>query len=568
MRPPVPADAPEFVRLVTARMIAGEGDQLPVSALPADGTWPTGTTQYEKRNIAVQIPVWEPQVCIQCGQCSFVCPHATIRIKAYAPAALAQAPPSFKSADAKGPALAGLRFTVQVAPEDCTGCGQCVDICPARGKDAAGAKDPAFRAINMRPQEPLREAEADNLRFFLQLPETDPARFDLHTVKGSQLVRPLFEYHGACAGCGETPYIRLLTQLFGDRLLIGNATGCSSIYGGNLPTTPYTKRADGRGPAWSNSLFEDNAEFALGMRQAVDRFRTQALEALERLVAADGAAELGELARAIRAADQSTQQGIEAQRARVAQLKERLAGAGTPAARWLLSLADYLVAKSVWGVGGDGWAYDIGYGGLDQVLASGENINLLVLDTEVYSNTGGQMSKATPLAATAQFAAAGKRTPKKNLAYIMATYGTVYVAQIAFAANLQQTLRALAEAEAYPGPSLVIGYAHCISHGFDLSRGLEEMKRAVACGHWPLFRYNPEREREGLSPLVIDSKPPSISFAEYAGRENRYRSLRAKNPALADELMQQAEADVRRRWAYLQHLARWNPGGTEPAGQQ
>ncbi|MHB8894121.1 MAG: pyruvate:ferredoxin (flavodoxin) oxidoreductase [Candidatus Geothermincolia bacterium] len=563
LRPPVPGDAPEFVRTVTARMIAGEGDLLPVSAIPADGTWPTGTTQYEKRNIAVNVPVWEPEICIQCGQCSFVCPHATIRIKAYASELLAGAPPTFKTAAAIGKALTGLRFTVQVAPEDCTGCGQCVDICPAQGRDAGGAKDPAHKAIAMRPQEPLREAEAANLRFFLALPETDPARFDLFTIKGSQLVRPLFEYHGACAGCGETPYIRLLTQLFGDRLLIGNATGCSSIYGGNLPTTPYTKRADGRGPAWSNSLFEDNAEFALGMRQAVDRFRIQALEALDRFVAGAGSADLEELARAIRAADQASQAGIEAQRGKVAQLKKRLEGAGTPEARWLHSLADYLVAKSVWGVGGDGWAYDIGYGGLDQVLASGENINLLVLDTEVYSNTGGQMSKATPLAATAQFAAGGKRTPKKNLAYIMATYGTVYVAQVAFAANLQQTIRAFAEAEAYPGPSLVIGYAHCISHGFDLSRGLEEMKRAVACGHWPLFRYNPARESEGKSPLVIDSKPPTISFAEYAGRENRYRSLRAKDPALADDLMRRAEADVRRRWEYLQHLARWNPGATQ-----
>jgi pyruvate-ferredoxin/flavodoxin oxidoreductase len=560
--PPVPADAPEFVRAVTARMIAGEGDLLPVSSLPPDGTWPTGTTQYEKRNIAVHIPVWEPQVCIQCGQCSFVCPHATIRIKAYDPQQLAQAPHTFKSVAAIGKALAGLRFTVQVAPEDCTGCGQCVDICPAHGRDAAGAKDPAFKAINLRPQEPLRAAEADNLRFFLALPETDPARFDLHTVKGSQLVRPLFEYHGACAGCGETPYLRLLTQLFGERLLIGNATGCSSIYGGNLPTTPYTKRADGRGPAWSNSLFEDNAEFALGMRQTVDRFRTQALEALEQFVARDGSAELAKLALAIRGADQSSQQGVDNQRAHVARLKELLGGTDAPEARWLLSLADYLVAKSVWGVGGDGWAYDIGYGGVDQVLASGENINLLVLDTEVYSNTGGQMSKATPLAATAQFAAGGKRTPKKNLAYIMATYGTVYVAQVAFAANLQQTIRALVEAEAFPGPALVIGYAHCIAHGFDLARGLDEMKRAVACGHWPLFRYNPALEQQGRSPLTIDSKPPSLSFAEYAGRENRYRSLRAKDPALAEELMRRAEADVRRRWEYLQHLARWNPGGS------
>ncbi len=564
LRPPVPEDAPDFVRRVTARMIAGEGDRLPVSAMPADGTWPTGTTQYEKRNIAVNIPVWEPEICIQCGRCSFVCPHATIRAKAYAPAPLAGAPPGFKSAQAKGKELAGLRWTIQVAPEDCTGCSQCVDICPGHRRDAAGKPDPDFKAINMRPQEPLREAEAANLRFFLALPDTDPGRFDVHTIKGSQLVRPLFEFHGACAGCGETPYIRLLTQLFGDRLLIGNATGCSSIYGGNLPTTPYTKRADGRGPAWSNSLFEDNAEFALGLRQAVDRLRTQALETLERLAASGAAGDIAALAADIRLSAQGSQAEIEAQRERVSRLKAQLERAGTPEARWLLSLADYLVAKSVWGVGGDGWAYDIGYGGLDQVLASGENINLLVLDTEVYSNTGGQMSKATPLAATAQFAAGGKRTPKKNLPLIMATYGNVYVAQVAFAADLQQTLRAFTEAEAWPGPSLVVGYAHCISHGFDMSQGLQQMKRAVACGHWPLYRYNPALEREGQSPLVIDSRPPTIGLADYALRENRYRTLRAKDPALAEGLMRRAEADVRRRWEYLQHLARWRPGAVEP----
>ncbi|HWR97661.1 MAG TPA: pyruvate:ferredoxin (flavodoxin) oxidoreductase, partial [Candidatus Methanoperedens sp.] len=561
LRPPVPEDAPAFVRAVTGPMIAGEGDSLPVSAIPADGTWPTATTQYEKRNIAVQIPVWEPEICIQCGRCSFVCPHATIRVKAYPPEHLAGAPPTFKSAAAKGKDLAGLRWTVQVAPEDCTGCGQCVYICPAHRKEAAGKPDPEFKSINMRPQEPLREAEAANLRFFLALPETDPARFDLRTIRGSQLVRPLFEYHGACAGCGETPYIRLLTQLFGDRLLIGNATGCSSIYGGNLPTTPYARRGDGRGPAWANSLFEDNAEFALGMRQAVDRFRVQALEALERFAArADG--ELAVLDVALRKADQSTQAGVEAQRGRVARLKELLERTGTPEAGWLHSLADYLVAKSVWGIGGDGWAYDIGYGGLDQVVASGENVNLLVLDTEVYSNTGGQMSKATPLGATAQFAAGGKRTPKKSLALIVATYGNVYVAQVAFAADPQQTLRALAEAEAWPGPSLVIGYAHCISHGFDMSRGLEQMQRAVASGHWPLFRYNPALEREGKSPLVLDSRAPSIPLADYALRENRYRSLQAKDPALAEELLRRAEAEIVRRWGYLQHLAAWKPAGS------
>ncbi len=564
LRRPVPEDAPEFVRRVTAPLIAGQGDGLPVSAIPADGTWPTGTARYEKRNIATQIPVWEPEICIQCGQCSFVCPHATIRVKAYATECLAGAPPTFKTVEAIGRDLAGLRWTVQVAPEDCTGCGQCVETCPAHGRDAAWKKIPAFKAINMRAQAPLREDEAANLRFFLALPETDQARYDLATVKGSQLAPPLFEYSGACAGCGETPYIRLLTQLFGDRLLIGNATGCSSIYGGNLPTTPYAQLPDGRGPAWSNSLFEDNAEFALGLRQAVDRFRAQAVEALDRLVAAPAFAGLRELAAALRVSTQDSRREIEAQRARVARLKEALRSAGTDEALWLHSLADYLVVKSVWGIGGDGWAYDIGYGGLDHVLASGENVNLLVLDTEVYSNTGGQMSKATPLAAIAQFAAGGKRTPKKNLALIMANYGNVYVAQIAFAANQRQTLQALAEAEAFPGPALVIGYAHCISHGYDLARGLEQMRRAVDCAHWPLFRYNPALEREGKSPLVVDSKPPTLTFAEYAMAENRYRGLRARDPALAEDLMRQAEADVRRRWEFLQHLSRWKSGGTGP----
>jgi len=559
MRPPVPEEAPEFVKNVTAKMIAGNGDSLPVSAMPADGTWPTGTTQYEKRNIGVHIPVWEPDICIQCGQCSFVCPHATIRIKAYEPSLMKGAPETFKSADATGKDLKGLKFTVQVAPQDCTGCGSCVFVCPAHKKDAEGNKIPDFKAINMHLQEPLRKREEANYDFFLSLPETDPSLYNPLTVKGSQLVKPLFEYNGACAGCGETPYIKLLTQLFGDRLMIANATGCSSIYGGNLPTTPYARRADGRGPAWSNSLFEDNAEFGFGMRQTVDKFNAQALELLDRLAEMPSYSSSKALFDSIKNADQSTQKGIEEQRSRVEELKKLIGSDSSFEAKSLLSLADYLVKKSVWCLGGDGWAYDIGYGGLDHVLASGENINIMVLDTEVYSNTGGQMSKSTPLAAMAQFAAGGKRTPKKSMGAIMTTYGNVYVAQIAFGANQSQAVKAIAEAEAYNGPSLVICYSTCIAQGIDMSKGVDEQKKAVACGHWPLYRYNPELEAQGKSPLVIDSKEPSISFEEYAYKENRYRALKQSNPELAAALMKEAEENVKRRWKYLKHLASWTP---------
>jgi pyruvate-ferredoxin/flavodoxin oxidoreductase len=558
LKPPVPADAPEFVKNVTAKIIAGNGDSLPVSAMPSDGTWPTGTTQYEKRNIGVHVPIWEPDICIQCGQCAFVCPHATIRIKAYDLALLKEAPSGFRSVDAKGKELEGLKFTVQVAPEDCTGCGSCVFICPGFKKDSEGKKIPGFKAINMRAQEAVRAQEAKHYAFFLSLPETDPSRYNVATVKGSQFVKPLFEYSGACAGCGETPYLKLLTQLFGDRLLVANATGCSSIYGGNLPTTPYAKRADGRGPAWSNSLFEDNAEFGLGMRLTMDKFSAQALELIEKIAQNPSYDDARALFDSIRNADQMTQEKIELQRTRIELLKNRLSKDSSPEAKSLLSLADYLVKKSVWAVGGDGWAYDIGYGGLDQVLASGKNINILILDTEVYSNTGGQMSKSTPLSATAQFAAAGKRTPKKNIGLIMATYGNVYVAQIAFGANPAQAVRAFAEAEAYNGPSLIVAYATCIAHGIDMSKGIEEQKKAVACGHWPLYRYSPELEAQGKSPLVIDSKEPTISFEEYAYDENRYRALRVINPELAATLMKQAEADVKRRWQYLKHMAKWS----------
>jgi len=565
MQPSVPGDAPEFVRQVTAKIISGQGDSLPVSAIPEDGTWPTGTTQYEKRNIAVHIPVWEPDICIQCGQCSFVCPHATIRIKAYDPVHLKHAPQGFRSVDAKGKELQGLKFTLQVAPEDCTGCASCVFACPVTGKDDQGNKREGFKAINMRLQEPLRAREAENFRFFLGLPETDPSRYNIATVKGSQFLRPLFEYSGACAGCGETPYVKLLTQLFGDRLLIGNATGCSSIYGGNLPTTPFTQRADGRGPAWSNSLFEDAAEFALGMRLTADAFHNQALSLIDRLKKDPAAGELGELLGAMQEADLSTPQALEAQRGRIAELEERLRRSAWPLTEQLLSLADYLVPKSVWAVGGDGWAYDIGYGGVDQALASGKNINVLVLDTEVYSNTGGQMSKATPLGAVAKFAASGKMTPKKYIGMIMATYGNIYVAQIAFGANPAQTVKAFLEAEAYGGPSLVVAYSTCTGHGIDMSKGIECQKKAVACGHWPLYRYNPDLRAQGKNPLVIDSKEPSLPVAEYIYNENRYRMLRTANPDLAARLLRQTEEDVKRRWEFLKHVAARSRGSSEEA---
>ena len=559
MRPPVPEHAPEFVKNVTAKLLADNGDSLPVSAMPADGTWPTATTQYEKRNIGVNIPIWEPDACIQCAQCSFVCPHATIRVKAYDPSQLKDAPSAFKSVDATGKDMKGLKFTVQVAPEDCTGCGSCVFNCPGQKKDADGNKIEGVKAINMKFQEPVRQEETENYDFFLNLPETDRSRFKVTNVKGSQFVKPLFEYSGACLGCGETPYIKLMTQLFGDRLMIANATGCSSIYGGNLPTTPYTTRDDGRGPAWSNSLFEDTAEFGLGMRQTMDKFHTQAMELLDRLVLDPSNSDLKGLSDSIKNADQSTQEGIEELRGHVEELKKRLSGNDSPDAKNLLSLADYLVKKSVWSIGGDGWGYDIGYGGVDHVLATGENIKLLIMDTEVYSNTGGQMSKATPLGAVAQFAAAGKRTPKKNIGMIMSTYGNVYIAQVNFGANPAQTLKAFIEADAYDGPALIIAYSVCIAHGMDMSKGIEAMKKAVTSGYWPLYRYNPELEAQGKNPLTINSKDPSTPFEEYAYRENRYKTLRSSNPEAAKELMKQAEADIKRRWKLLKHMAAWDP---------
>ena len=552
--PVVPENSPEFVKNVTAAMMSGDGDKLPVSALPIDGTFPTCTTQYEKRNIAVQIPEWDPYTCIQCGQCSFVCPHATIRIKAYDSSVLGKAPESFKYADAKGPKFKGMKFTVQVSPEDCTGCGMCVWNCPARQKDAEGNKTDR-RAINMVSQFEIRRREAKNYDFFLSIPETDPSLYNPYTVKGSQLIRPLFEYSGACAGCGETPYVKLLSQLFGDRAIISNATGCSSIYGGNLPTTPYTKRSDGRGPTWSNSLFEDNAEFGFGFRLTLDKFNEFARECLN--AAVDEGAVDRAMAEKILAQDQSAQEGIEMQRATIEELKKVLKARknGSLAVNQLMSLADYLVRKDVWILGGDGWAYDIGYGGLDHVLASGRNVNVLVLDTEVYSNTGGQMSKSTPRGAIAKFAASGKPMPKKDLGMMAMIYGSVYVAKVAMGANPNQAVRAFAEAGSYNGPSIIIAYSHCIAHGINMTEGLGEQKKAVDSGHWILYRYDPRLAEQGKNPLQIDSKEPTIPFSDYAYGENRYRVLKKTNPEHAEELAKLAQADVEHAQRMYRSLA-------------
>jgi pyruvate-ferredoxin/flavodoxin oxidoreductase len=551
----VPANSPKFVKEVTAEIMAGHGDHLPVSKMPADGKFPTATTQYEKRNIAVHIPVWEPNVCIQCGQCSLFCPHASIRIKAYDASFVSKAPATFKNAEAKGKEFAGMKFTVQVAPEDCTGCGACVNICPGQEKDAN--KQPTGRhAINMSLQEPLRDAEVMNYEYFLSIPNTDPKLFKPGSIKGSQLVQPLFEYSGACAGCGETGYIKLVSQLFGDRAMIGNATGCSSIYGGNLPTTPYSVRKDGRGPAWSNSLFEDNAEFAMGMRLAIDQFRQYAVELLDKVV--EGKCVDAALAGQIKEAavkDDPSSEAIEAQRARIDTLKAALNKSNCDSCAGLLTVADYLAHKSVWAVGGDGWAYDIGYGGLDHVLASGCNVNILVLDTEVYSNTGGQMSKATPRGAIAQFAAGGKPMGKKDLAMMAMNYGNVYVAKIAMGANPNQAVKAFMEAEAYNGPSLVLAYAHCIAHGYDISDGNEHQKKAVTSGHWPIYRFNPELAAKGQNPLQLDSKEPTEELEEYRYSETRFKALKQADPATAERLLQMAKLDVKAKWQILQGLA-------------
>jgi len=539
-RPPlVSNEAPEFVRNVTAKIIAGEGDQIPVSAMPIDGTFPTNTARWEKRNIALEIPEWDSEVCIQCNKCALACPHAAIRANAYSSSCLEKAPSTFKSAEAKGPEFKGLRYTIQVAPEDCTGCGLCVEVCPAKNKQKTGLK-----AINMVPQPPLRESERANYTFFLDLPEFDRTKLKTNTVKGSQFLTPLFEYSGACAGCGETPYVKLLSQLYGDRAIISNATGCSSIYGGNLPTTPWAQTRDGRGPAWSNSLFEDNAEFGLGFRLTVDKHREYACELVLKLADQIGP----DLAHAIASADQTDEAGILAQRERVAQLKAKLGTIDTPDAHHLQTVADVLVKRSVWIVGGDGWAYDIGYGGLDHVLASGRNVNVLVLDTEVYSNTGGQMSKATPRGAVAKFAAGGKESEKKDLGMMATAYGNVYVAQVAMGANDGQTVRAFVEAESYDGPSIIIAYSHCIAHGINMRTGMSNHKAAVESGHWPLYRYDPRRAAKGLNPLQLDSKAPKIPLTSYTGMENRFKILSKSQPKRAEALLSKAQEAANDRY--------------------
>ncbi|NLF51643.1 MAG: pyruvate:ferredoxin (flavodoxin) oxidoreductase [Leptolinea sp.] len=545
-RSSVPAAAPQFVKDVLGQIIVFEGDKLPVSAMPADGTFPTGTSQWEKRNIALEIPVWDPNTCIQCGKCSFVCPHAVIRQKVYDPKLLDKAPATFKSTDAKFKELPGMKFTIQVAPEDCTGCGLCVEACPSKNK-----ADSSLKAINMAEQPPLREQERENWEFFLSLPEVDRSAFQPTTVKNSQLLQPLFEFSGACGGCGETPYIKLVSQLFGDRMVVANATGCTSIYGANLPTTPWTFNNDGRGPAWSNSLFEDNAEFGLGMRLTIDKQNEFACELLPKFASVLGDSLVNDLLNA----DQATDAGIKAQRERVEIVKQKLAGNKDPMAGQLVSLADSLVKKSVWIMGGDGWAYDIGYGGLDHVLASGRNVNVLVLDTEVYSNTGGQASKATPRAAVAKFAASGKGLPKKDLGMIAMAYGYIYVARVAMGANDAQTLKAFLEADAYDGPSLIIAYSHCINHGIDMRRGLDQQKAAVNSGMWPLYRYNPALVDEGKNPLLIDSKDPTIPVSEYAYKETRYRMLLQSDEARAELLMNQVTEDAAKRWELYKSMA-------------
>jgi pyruvate-ferredoxin/flavodoxin oxidoreductase len=550
MRLPVPEEAPEFVQNVTAKMILREGDSLPVSALPVDGTYPSGTTKWEKRNIALEIPVWDEEICIQCGKCVLVCPHAVIRSKMFDPAGLDSTPDTFKTAPARWRDYKDLSYSLQVAPEDCTGCTLCVEVCPVKNKT-----NTALKALNMAPQQPLREAEVENWDFFLSIPEFDRTALKPGLVKDVQLFEPLFEFSGACAGCGETPYVKLMSQLFGDRALIANATGCSSIYGGNLPTTPWSFNDDGRGPAWSNSLFEDNAEFGLGMRLTLDKQNQYAQELVVRLKDVIGS----ELADRLLDADQRDEAGIRAQRARIDSLRKILKDIDSPEAKDLYSLADILVEKSVWIIGGDGWAYDIGYGGLDHVLASGRNVNVLVLDTEVYSNTGGQMSKATPRGAVAKFAAGGKPLAKKDLGMLAVTYGNIYVAQVAMGGNDAHTVRAFLEAEAYDGPSLIIAYSHCIAHGYDMAKGLDQQKSAVETGYWPLYRYNPELAVEGKNPFQLDSKPPARPLRDYVYKETRYTMLARSKPDAAEHLLNLAQGDVETKWQKYQALAARKP---------
>jgi pyruvate-ferredoxin/flavodoxin oxidoreductase len=545
--PPVPVDVPDFVARVTSRLMAGDGDLLPVSALPVDGTFPSGTTKYEKRAIALTIPIWDPEVCIDCGKCAIVCPHATIRMKVFPTSAVDSAPADFLHKEFRSRDLPDHRLTIQVAPDDCTGCGVCVEVCPAKSKT-----DTSHKAINMEPVAEHRDIERGRWDFFQSIPPLDRGLIAHDTIKGSQVLEPLFEFSGACGGCGETPYIRLVTQLFGDRMIVANATGCSSIYGGNLPTTPWTVNAAGRGPAWNNSLFEDNAEFGLGMRLALDAQTDHARQLLERL-----APQLGhDLVDGIIGAEQETEEQVALQRERVGRLREALDGLEEPYrsdARHLLAVCDDLVRRGIWIIGGDGWAYDIGYGGLDQVLSTGRNVNILVLDTEVYSNTGGQSSKATPRAAVAKFAAAGKGTAKKDLGAIARSYGNVYVAQVAMGANDLQTTKALLEADAWPGPSLVIAYSTCISHGIDMSMSMAHQKDAVKSGYWPLYRFRPS-EAEGEHPFKLDSGAPSIPIAAFAETETRFAFLKRTHPDRAAELAELAQADADERWRYYQQL--------------
>jgi len=548
MTPPVPDDAPDFVKDITARLISMKGDELPVSKMPVDGTFPSATTQWEKRNVALEVPVWEEDLCIQCNKCVNVCPHAVIRAKVYDGKLLENAPETFKSTKVRGKDWPeGTVYTLQVAVEDCTGCELCVEVCPAKDK-----QDTSRKAINMAPQIPLRDTERENWKFFLELPDPDRSKLRINTVKDSQYLFPMFEFSGACPGCGETPYVKLATQLFGDRMIVANATGCSSIYGGNLPTTPWAKGADGRGPAWSNSLFEDNAEFGLGFRLTIDKHMEQAKELVGKLKEHIGA----ELAEALINAKQYDEADIFQQRERVEQLKEKIKNLKTPEAENLYSLADYLVKKSVWIMGGDGWAYDIGYGGLDHVLASGKNVNILVLDTEVYSNTGGQMSKATPTGAVAKFAAGGKPLPKKDLAWLAMSYGYVYVARVAMGANDTQTLRAFLEAERYDGPSIIIAYSHCIAHGYNMRYGMRQQKLAVDAGYWPLFRYNPDLEKEGKNPLKLDSKAPKIPIEEYMYNETRFKMVTKMNPEAAKVFVKHAQENVNWNWRRYEHMSK------------
>jgi pyruvate-ferredoxin/flavodoxin oxidoreductase len=544
--PLVPEGAPEFVRKVTAVMMEGRGDEIPVSAMPVDGTFPSGTTAFEKRNIAVEVPLWDPDLCIQCGQCSIVCPHSVIRSKYYPEEALADAPESFRSAPVNARGFPASRFTLQIYVEDCTGCAICVENCPA-----ISPTDPDHRAIDMADKRPLVDSERDNIAFFETLPQADRARVNFANVRGVQFLEPLFEFSGACAGCGETPYLKLLSQLFGDRLQIANATGCSSIYGGNLPAHPWRAGADGRGPAWSNSLFEDNAEFGLGYRLAIDKQTEIARALLKQL-----APEVGEvLASEILEADQVTESEFAVQRQRVVALQDKLACRKDEAALTLLTLSDFLTRRSVWIVGGDGWAYDIGYGGLDHVLAQDRDVNILVLDTEVYSNTGGQSSKATPLGASAKFAASGKKTPRKDLAMQAIAYGYIYVAQVAMGANSEQTLIAFREAEAYPGPSLILAYSHCIAHGFDLRFGMKQQARATAAGYWPLFRYDPTLRRRGANPFRLDSPKPRLKLEDFAYRELRYKVIADSDPESAAHMLRQAQAALEERYRTYEDLA-------------